>query len=102
MIASAALFLLLPGCYPEQPQYVEEYDVAYTNYAPDFNFNNTYTYSLPEGVLLLDDSRGPEDAPEFIDPKFGDVILELEELDRNLARLCYNRYVVMSGQYLHP
>ena len=74
--APVALFLLLLGCYPEQPQYVEEYDVVYTNYAPEFNFNNTYTYSLPEGVLLLDDSRGPDDPPEFIDSKFGDVILE--------------------------
>ena len=73
--APAALFLLLSGCYPDQPQYVEEYDAVYTNYAPDFNFNNTYTYSLPEGVLLLDDNRGPDDPPEFIDAKFGDVIL---------------------------
>ena len=74
--APLVLFVLLLGCYPEQPQYVEEYDVVYTNYAPDFNFNNTYTYSLPEGVLVLDDKRGPDDPPEFIDSKFGDVILE--------------------------
>ncbi|MFZ9003609.1 MAG: DUF4136 domain-containing protein [Robiginitalea sp.] len=74
--APAALFLLLLGCYPEQPEYVEEYDVVYTNYSPDFNFSDSYTFSLPEGVLLLDDDRGPDDPPEFIDDTFGDVILD--------------------------
>lgn len=76
LLFPAALLLLNLGCYPDQPEYVEEYDVVYTNYSPDFNFSNTYTYSLPEGVLLLDDSRDPEDPPEFIDDTFGDVILD--------------------------
>jgi hypothetical protein len=74
MILPSALFLILLGCYPEQPEFVEEYDVVYTNYQSDFNFSNTYTYSLPDGVLLLDD-RAPEDDPEFVDPLFGDAIL---------------------------
>jgi len=74
VIAPAALFFALLGCYPGQPEFVEEYDVVYTNYQQDFNFSNNYTYSLPEGVLLLND-RNPEDEPEFIDPLFGDAIL---------------------------
>ncbi len=74
IMAPAALAVLLMGCYPGQPEFVEEYDVVYTNYQPDFNFSNNYTYSLPDGVLLLDD-RDPDEEPEFIDPVFGDVIL---------------------------
>lgn len=75
LAAPVALMLLLLGCYPEQPEFVEEYDIVYTNYAPDFNFANDYTFSLPDSVLLLDDSRRPEDPPEFIDDTFGDAIL---------------------------
>ncbi len=74
--ALAALALLLFGCYPDQPEFVEEYDVVYTNYAPDFNFSETYTYSMPDGVLLIDDNRRPSDPPEFIDDRFGDAILD--------------------------
>lgn len=73
--APAILLVLLMGCYPDEPEFVEEYDVVYTNYSPEFNFSVDYTYSLPDRVLLLDDSRGPDDPPEFIDDKFGDVIL---------------------------
>ncbi len=73
-ISSIALFLTLSGCYPGQPEFVEEYDVVYTNYQPDFNFSSNYTYTLPDGVLIIND-RDPEAEPEFLDPVFGDVIL---------------------------
>ena len=73
-MSSIALFLTLSGCYPGQPEFVKEYDVVYTNYQPDFNFSSNYTYSLPDGVLIIND-RDPEAEPEFLDPVFGDVIL---------------------------
>ena len=67
--------LLLMGCYPDQPEFVEEYDVVYTNYSPEYDFNTDYTYSLPDGVLLIDEDRDPSDPPEFIEDQFGDAIL---------------------------
>ena len=73
--ASTLALILLMGCYPDQPEFVEEYDVVYTNYSPDFNFSNSYTFSLPDAVLKLDDNRDPDAPPEFIDAKFGDIIL---------------------------
>ena len=69
------LALAFLGCYPDQPEFVEEYDVVYTNYSPEYDFNGEYTYSLPDRVLLIDDDRGPNDPPEFIDDQFGDAIL---------------------------
>ena len=75
-VAPAALMLLLLGCYPGQPEFVDEYDIVYTNYSPDFDFSEDYSYSLPDGVLVLDDDRGPDDPPEFVDPTFGDPILD--------------------------
>jgi len=79
---SLALLLLNMGCYPGQPDYVEEYDAVYTNYSPEFNFDIAYTYSLPDQVLLVDDKHGPDDPPEFIDQKYGDAILN--SIRRNL------------------
>ena len=52
MLSTSTLALiLLMGCYPDQPEFVEEYDVVYTNYSPDFNFSNSYTFSLPDAEL---------------------------------------------------
>ncbi|MDM9632730.1 DUF4136 domain-containing protein [Robiginitalea aurantiaca] len=82
LLASVALAFLIVSCYPDRPEFVEEYDVVYTNYSPDYSFNADYTYSLPEAVLLLDDSRDPNDPPEFIDPEFSNVILD--NLRKNL------------------
>ena len=87
LLAGAALVLLSFGCYPDQPEFVEEYDVVYTNYSPDHNFDADYTYSLPDEVLLLDDSRDPNDPPEFIDPQFSEAILS--NLRKNLNALGY-------------
>jgi hypothetical protein len=70
------LALLLTSCYPDQPEFVEEYDVVYTNYSPDYDFNTSYTYSLPDRVLLIDEDRDPGDPPEFIDDQFSDAILD--------------------------
>lgn len=82
-LVSASLVLLIASCYPDRPEFVEEYDVVYTNYSPDYSFSVDYTYALPDSVLLIDDSRDPiQDDPEFIDPEFGDAILD--NLRKNL------------------
>lgn len=75
LLLFAALILFNLSCYPDRPEYVEEYDVVYTNYSPSFDFENTYNYALPDSVLFLDDNREPDDSPEFIEAKFGDAIL---------------------------
>lgn len=62
------------GCYPGGPEFVEELDVVYTNYDPEFNFGTNYTYALPPGVLDVTDEIF-DGSPEYIDDKFGDPIL---------------------------
>ena len=89
--ASTLAQMLLMGCYPEQPEFVEDYDVVYTNYSTDFNFTNSYTFSLPDAVLKLDDNRDPDAPPEFIDAKFGDVILA--NIEQNLTSRGWTKVV---------
>lgn len=72
LLFSAVAFLLY-GCYPDGGEYVEDFDAVYTNYEQDFNFNTTYTYSIPDKVMDLDDSE--ENDPEYIDQVYADAIL---------------------------
>jgi len=69
------LIFTVMGCYPDQPEYVEEYDVAYSNYDSDFNFSTTYTYSLPDRVIRIDDAIFDNGEPEYLDDIFADAIL---------------------------
>ncbi len=77
------LLLLGFGCYPGGPEFVEELDVVYTNYDPDFNFNTTYTYSLPPGVLDVNSQSFGGSPPEYIDEEFSDAILD--DIRENLS-----------------
>lgn len=70
------------GCYPDQPEYVEEYDVAYTNYSSSFDFTVARTYSLPDRVVLVKDEGFDAEEPEYLDDVFADEILS--NLRRNL------------------
>ncbi|GGZ75244.1 DUF4136 domain-containing protein [Algibacter mikhailovii] len=66
-------FLFIFNCNPEGGEYVSDYDLVYTNYSPEYDFNKTYTYSLPEGVIKIDGED--DDDPEFIDKVYSDAIL---------------------------
>ena len=69
------MLFLFAGCYPDQPEYVEEYDTSYTNYSSDFDFSVSRTYSLPDRVILIGDQSFSDNDPEYISDIFGDVIL---------------------------
>ncbi|WP_417367148.1 DUF4136 domain-containing protein [Flavobacterium beibuense] len=72
-ILCSMIFLLLLGCYPDGPEYVDELDSVYTNYSPEFNFTQNYSYALPDGVLGV--NGNPNADPSFIDSDFGDPML---------------------------
>lgn len=79
------LFLLLmPGCYPGGAEFVEELDVVYTNYDPEFNFSTSYTYALPPGVADIGE-ESLNGTPEYIDEALGNAILN--DLRENLTAL---------------
>ncbi len=55
---------LLSGCYPNGPEYVDEYDVVATNYDTAFDFKTRGTYSLPDKIVIIDGD--PTDVPTYI------------------------------------
>lgn len=67
--------LLLAGCYPDQPDYIDEYDITYTNYSPSFDFKAANTYSLPDSVVIISGDLAEGEQPSMVDPLYGDQIL---------------------------
>ncbi|WP_066223419.1 DUF4136 domain-containing protein [Formosa haliotis] len=70
----ACLAMLLTSCYPGGAEYVEDYDAVYTNYSSDFNFNTTYSYSLPDRVIKVGNNNDDDDT-EYINEAYSDAIL---------------------------
>lgn len=69
--------LLLGGCYPTSPTYVEDYDIVLTNYNKNFDFSTHKTYALPDSIVKITGAaidNGGE--PDFIDQDNADLILD--------------------------
>ena len=78
--------VLLAGCYPNGPDYVEQLDIVVSNYDPNFDFSAKSTYSLPDQVVKItgesiDDPDG-NGQPDFIDQ--GTATLILNQLRDNM------------------
>jgi hypothetical protein len=48
LILVCALGLLLLGCYPQGPEYVDDLDLVYTNHNADYDFASKGTYARPD------------------------------------------------------
>lgn len=74
------LLVIFQSCYPDGPEYVDDLDIVYTNYDPDFNFQETLTFALPDSVIKINgtdfQNQNGSAKPEFISPQYATVILE--------------------------
>lgn len=76
LLGGTLVMLLLGGCYPEQPDYINEYDLVYTNHAPDYDILAKRTYALPDSIVILgtgDIDNG--EAPDKVDAVYANQIL---------------------------
>jgi hypothetical protein len=55
LCALAAMVVLLTQCYPEGPDYIDQYDLVYSNYDPDYDFTARKTFAMPDKILKIDD-----------------------------------------------
>ena len=67
---------LLSGCYPAGPEYIDEYDLVYTNYSPTYDFDSQITYSLPDSVVKITGNLEEGEDPEMVNPTYGNEILD--------------------------
>ncbi len=83
------IVVTLAGCYPDGPDYVDEYDIVYTNYDDQFNFSGKKTYAMPDSVVKLTGSVIDGGDLEFVNPAYAVTILN--QIASNMASRGYQR-----------
>jgi len=73
---------LLPGCYPDGPDYVEEMDIVLTKHNDTYDFVSKGTYAMPDRIVKITGNAVEGDEPEFIPDIAGDKILA--RIDENM------------------
>lgn len=77
VIRMLLLFMVvtLAGCYPDGPDYVDEYDIVYTNYDDQYSFGGKFTYAMPDSVVKITGSVIDGEPVEFLNPTYSSLIL---------------------------
>lgn len=73
------VLLVFGSCHPDGPENIEDMDIVYTDYDPDFNFSEQNTFAIPDSIVLIDNQSylayAEDSIPETVDPVYGDPIL---------------------------
>lgn len=70
------VLLLFVGCYPGGARYVDQLDLVYTDYNPDFDFGTVTTFTIPDSIPLVEeDSRPGDDEIEFVQEPYRSTII---------------------------
>ena len=78
LLGILSLFLI-SGCYPKGAEYVEELDLVYTNYDPQYDFAGKHTFAIPDSVIEItgqafEDPDGNH-MPDFLPASSAQVIV---------------------------
>jgi hypothetical protein len=73
--AMLSLSLVLLGCYPQGPVYVEDVDLVATNHDPSFDYQKMKTYALPDEVVKITGKVILGGNPEFVNDAYSQNIL---------------------------
>jgi hypothetical protein len=79
----AVLTLLLAQCYPEGPEYVDQYDLVYSNYDKEYNFAAKHTYTIPDKIMKIDDALLSGEGTNFVKDTY--AIPMLNQIKKNMA-----------------
>jgi hypothetical protein len=92
-ISAFALLVLLYGCYPAGPEYVEEVDIAYSNYDKTFDFVGKGTYSIPDKITKV--TGDPNKPPQYVKDIYG--VPMLAQINANMQALGWQKVDVNSN-----
>jgi hypothetical protein len=88
--------LLLAGCYPDGPDYVEELDVVLTYHNDTYDFGTKTTYSMPDRIVKITGNLQEGDQPVFIPDATAALILA--KIQENMTALGYDRVSLASEE----
>jgi hypothetical protein len=85
----ATLIILLTGCYPQGPEYVEDLDVVLTNYQDEYDFSTRQTYALPDRIVKITGNLIDDGDLEFMPDVTAGLILT--QIDENMSNLGWEK-----------
>jgi hypothetical protein len=83
------LVLLLAGCYPDGPDYVEDLDVVYTVFDQQYNFGEKQTFAMPDKIVIGVEIEDGDTVFEYMSAVYATTILE--SIQRNMEALGWSR-----------
>jgi hypothetical protein len=63
------------GCYPKEPDTVQDLNIIITKHDPTFDYKSLRTYALPDSVIKFTSTAEEGDSIEFIGSIYSDAIL---------------------------
>jgi hypothetical protein len=88
----ATLIVVLSGCYPQGPEYIDDLDVVITDYEDGYDFGSGTTYSLPTRIVKITGDMTDGDDPEFIPDATATLILA--QIEKNMTELGWQKVQV--------
>jgi hypothetical protein len=78
-----ALVMLMTGCYPSGPEYIDQYDLVYSNYDSQYDFTAKQTYAIPDKIMKVTDELINGDDPTFVKEPYATQMLT--QINKNMA-----------------
>jgi len=78
--------LMLLGCYPAGPEYVEDLDVVFTTFDEDYDFQSKNTFAMPDQIVVDYDM---DEGPVYMKQIFADTLLA--QIEENMEALGWTR-----------
>ncbi len=94
MLAAMAGILLL-GCYPAGPEYVEDLDVVYSTYDQEYDFKSQGTYSMPDKIVTDVEVDNGDTTYVYMKDVFAAPILAA--IDQNMTKLGWEKIDIDNG-----
>ena len=79
VILFLGIIFMMVSCYPDGPEYYEDFDLVYTNYDQTFDFASKGTYSMPDQIVKITGNLAEGEEPEFVQEPYNTQILNLIE-----------------------
>jgi hypothetical protein len=89
IILIGTLGIVLLGCYPQGPEYVDDLDVVLTYFNDDYDFASKQTYARPDKIVKITGNLRDGEDPVFIPDATAALILA--QIDANMQDLGYQK-----------
>jgi hypothetical protein len=76
------------GCYPEGPDYYDDYDIVYTNYDNTYAFTGKIKYSIPDKIIKITGNMDAGKQPEYVAGTYSTQMLNT--MKANMASYGYS------------